>query len=308
MTDGLAVVWREHMRRADFEAAWRISDQTLKKRRDFDPAYNYQDATWQGEPVDGKRVLVRCCYGLGDTLQFIRYIPLLRQVVPCVIVQTQAPTAKLLEHVSGIDYLITRYNTVPAEMYDLDIGLSDLPHLFRTNLETIPAEIPYIPVAPRSFPSTRNLRVGLVWHGGDWDQRRAVPVELFAGFDRIAGLILHILQRGRTLLRRPIEFGIDSGSDDVYEAARTIAALDLMITIDSMPAHLAGAMGVPTWVLLHSDCDWRWMQKRSKSPWYPTMRLFRQRRAGDWRPVLARVKQELERVATSRCQSLSEAA
>jgi ADP-heptose:LPS heptosyltransferase len=89
---------------------------------------------------------------------------------------------------------------------------------------------------------------------------------------------------------------IDSGSDDVYETARTIAERDLMITIDSMPAHLAGAMAVPTWVLLHSDCDWRWMQKRTDSPWYPSMRLFRQRKAGDWWPVTWQVKEELTRV------------
>jgi ADP-heptose:LPS heptosyltransferase len=150
--------------------------------------------------------------------------------------------------------------------------------------------------------------VGLTWHGSDWDQRRAVPVQLFAGFERITGLTLHILQRGSVLLRRPIGFGIDSGSDDIYEAARTIAGLDLMITIDSMPAHLAGALGVPTWVLLHSDCDWRWMQKRSDSPWYPTSRLFRQEKPGDWRPVIARVKQDLERAAVSRFRIRSVAA
>jgi ADP-heptose:LPS heptosyltransferase len=138
------------------------------------------------------------------------------------------------------------------------------------------------------------MRVGLVWQGSDWDRRRAVPLQLFAGFDRITGISLHILQRGRASLQRPVDFGTDSGNDDIYEAARIIAGLDLLITIDSMPAHLAGAMGVPTWLLLHSGCDWRWMETRTDSPWYPTMRLFRQKIVGDWEPVIAQVKQQLE--------------
>jgi hypothetical protein len=150
--------------------------------------------------------------------------------------------------------------------------------------------------------------VGLVWEGSDWDLRRSVPLQLFAGFDRIAGLTLHILQRGPALMQRPIGFGINSGDDDLYRAARTIAGLDLMVTIDSMPVHLAGGMGVPTWVLLHSHCDWRWMENRSDSPWYPAMRLFRQADPGDWSPVIAHVKQELKRLARSRVKPISVAA
>jgi hypothetical protein len=299
MADELVDVWREYMRRGDFEAAWRISDQALKKRQGCSRAHECRESTWRGEPLDGKCVLVRCCHGLGDTLQFIRYVPPLRRLARRVVVQTQAAVAKVLEYVAGIDALITRYNTVSPGMYDVAIHLSELPHVFRTKLETIPTQIPYIQIASRSLPSTGNLKVGLVWNASDWDKRRDVPVQLFAGFDRIAGVTLHILQRGPALLQRPLDFGIDSGNDNLHEAARTIAALDLMITIDSMPAHLSGAMGVPTWILLHSDCDWRWMQNRTDSHWYPTMRLFRQKNAGDWQPVIARVKQQLERVASS---------
>jgi hypothetical protein len=185
------------------------------------------------------------------------------------------------------------------------IQLSELPHIFRTSIQTIPDEIPYIHIVPRRFARTSNIKVGLVWQGSDWDPRRSVPLQLFAGFERIAGLTLHIVQRGRALLDRPIGFGINSGNNDLYGAARTIAALDLIITIDSMPAHLAGALGIPTWVLLHSDCDWRWMRNRSDSPWYPTMRLFRQKHPGDWQSVTACVKQELERMARSRVKPVS---
>ncbi|HZS16985.1 MAG TPA: hypothetical protein VFA51_03545 [Candidatus Udaeobacter sp.] len=305
MSEALATAWRECVRRADFEAAWQISDQALLARSNFVGANGFRNSNWGGEPLDGKRVLVRCCYGLGDTLQFIRYVPLLRRIARSVLVQAQAPIVKLLEHVDGIDCLTTREKTVAHEKYDVVIDLTELPHFFRTNLATIPAEIPYIDITPRKFSSTPNFRVGLVWCGSDWDPRRSLPVQYFADFDQIRGVALHILQRGSELLRRPSNFGIDSGNDDVYEAARTMAGLDLMITIDSMPAHLAGAMAVPTWVLLHSDCDWRWMLKRTDSPWYPSMRLFRQTTAGDWGPVVARVRHELTRQVKSR-RSISE--
>jgi len=287
------------MRRADFAAAWRISDQALLARSSFAGAQGLSNSNWRGEPLDRKRVLIRCCYGLGDTVQFIRYVPMLRRIARSVLVQAQAPIVKLLEHVNGIDSLITRYNTVSSEKYDVAIDLTELPHFFRTSLATIPADIPYINVAARKFSPTRNFRVGLVWSGSDWDPRRSLPVQHFDGFDQIRGVTLHILQRGRELRRRPPNFGIESGNDDVYEAARTIAGMDLVITIDSMPAHLAGAMAVPTWILLHSDCDWRWMLERTDSPWYSTIRLFRQTTAGDWRPVVARVRHELTQLVKS---------
>jgi hypothetical protein len=307
MSERLADLWRQHMRCGDFEAAWNISDRALRKR-DHCRHSPDQESTWRGEPLDGKRVLVRCYYGLGDTLQFVRYVPLLRRIAHQVTLHAQASVARVLEYVEGIDRLTTRYNSISPDTYDVAVALAELPHIFRTNLDTIPATVPYISIAPRPFARTSNVRVGLVWQGSNWDPRRCVPVRLFAGFDRIPGVSLHILQRGRALLARPAGFGLDSGHDDLYEAARTIAALDLIVTIDSMPAHLAGAIGVPTWVLLHSDCDWRWMQLRTDSPWYPTMRLFRQKKPGEWSPVIARVKAELEAIARSRAKAFSIAA
>jgi hypothetical protein len=308
MPASLADIWRQHMGRGDFEAAWRISDRALEKRGRHVHVGSYQESTWRGEPLDGRRVLVRCCYGLGDTLQFIRYVPLLRRVARSVIVQAQAPIIRVLEHVDGIDVLITRYNAVSPDHYDVAIDLTELPHVFRTSLKTIPPPIRCANIVPRQCGPTSNVRVGIFWEGSDWDQRRAVPLNLFAGFNRICGITLHVLQRGRALLQRSTDFGIDSGSDDVYKAARTIAGLDLMITVDSMPAHLAGAVGVSTWLLLHSDCDWRWMHDRTDSPWYPAMRLFRQNHAGDWQPVITRLKQELEQLGRARFSRLSVAA
>lgn len=301
MSDGLADVWRQHMRRGDFETAWTISDISLRTRIRERHSRSAERKLWCGEPLDGKRVLVRCSYGLGDTVQFIRFVPLLQRIAAGVILDLQPMLVPLLKYIDGLESVVVLKDELPTNTYDVVIGLTELPHIFRTNLETIPVA-PYVKITPRRFQSTRNLRVGLVWEGGGWDQRRAVPEQLFTEFDHIPGVTLHIIQRGPALHRRCLGFGIDSGSDDVDEAARTIAALDLMITIDSMPAHLAAAIGVPTWVLLHSDCDWRWMQKRSDSPWYPCMRLFRQKNAGDWPPVVGKVKRELECMARSRGQ------
>lgn len=289
------------MREGNFEAAWRISDAVLQARRPKSSRYSSigQEALWDGQPLNGKRVLVRCCHGLGDTVQFIRYVPLVRQVARHVVVQAQARLVPLLENVAGVDAFATLYNDVPAESYDLAVEIMELPHVFRTSLQTIPREQPYVNVQPRSLLTSGNAAVGIIWASGEWDKRRSIPFQLIAGLDRIPGLTLHVLQRGRGLRERPQNFGIDSGSDDIAEAARAIAGLDLLISVDSMPAHLGGALGVQTWTLLHAHCDWRWMTARSDSPWYPTMRLFRQRRAQDWRSVIEAVKQELEQFARS---------
>src|SRR5215204_4639980 len=115
MSDGLADLWRQHMCRGDFEAAWRISDRALQNRDHFARCRGGEESTWRGEPLDGKRVLVRCCYGLGDTLQFVRYVPLLRRAARHVTLQAQASLARVLEHVQGVDGLVTRYNNIPPE-------------------------------------------------------------------------------------------------------------------------------------------------------------------------------------------------
>jgi hypothetical protein len=297
MWDGLADVWRQHMRRGNFEAAWRISDISLCKRIRERISQEGKKTLWCGEPLERKRVLIRCSYGLGDTLQFIRFVPLVQRITRKVSLGLQQALMPLVKHIDGLENVVVSDKNVSSSGYDAVLGITELPHVFRTNVATIPAS-PYVKVTPRGFRPTSSLRVGLVWQGSDWDERRTVPVQLFAEFERIPGVILHIIQRGPALDTWRCSFGINSGSDDIYEAARTIAALDLMITIDSMPAHLAAAMGVPTWVLLHSDCDWRWMENRSDSPWYPSMRLFRQESAGDWQPVINKIKGLLASMAT----------
>jgi hypothetical protein len=287
--------WVAHVRRGDFAAAWRVSDALVSARvgRRCDHLPRHVQWVWDGTRVEGRRVLVRCYHGLGDTLQFIRYAPLLRSVAAEVVVWAQPALIPILRTLRGIDRLLPLHDGAVEADYDVDVEVMELAHVFRTTLDTIPADVPYLHVAPAPLPGDGRLRVGLVWQAGDWDERRSIPVALLRPLAGIPGVALHVLQRGPALAEKPTGFGIDSGSDDVLRAAAFMRALDVVVTVDSMPAHLAGALGVPTFTLLHAGCDWRWMERRAGSPWYPTMRLFRQPRPGDWRSVVTRVAREL---------------
>jgi hypothetical protein len=189
--------------------------------------------------------------------------------------------------------LLPLHDGEPDVARDLDVELMELPHIFRTTLETLPDEVPYLHVPPAPRPRDSKLWVGLVWRAGDWDTARSIPFPLLAPLFEIPRITWRIHQCGTGLDERRPAWGTVPEFADLLDEARHIRALDLMITIDSMPAHLAGALAVPTWVLLtHRPC-WRWMEGRNDSPWYPTMRLFRQEQPGDWAPVIARVAAEL---------------
>lgn len=297
-------IWSQHMRRGDFESAWIVSDAILDSRRGLTGRRlpRHEQWVWDGTPLAGKRVLVRCYHGLGDTLQFIRYAPMLKTVAREVIVWVQPKLIPLLRTADGIDRLLPLRDGAPETEYDTDVELMELPHVFRTTLRDIPCEVPYIHVQPPMASGLwaglrRNGRfhVGLAWRSGDWDARRSIPFALLARLAEIPGVALHALQYGPGLEEMPAGFGALLGSGDMLATAAAVRALNLVISVDSMPAHLAGALGAPVWTLLHAEPDWRWMDGREDSPWYPTMRLFRQGRPGEWGPVVERVRGELER-------------
>ncbi len=284
-----------HMRRGEFAAAWQISDLVLRQTADIHRADvpRHLQPVWNGTSLLNKRVLVRCYHGLGDTLQFIRYAPLLKSKAAEVMVWAQPTLLSLLQSVAGIDRLLPLHDGVPECRYDVDVEIMELPFLFRTTLEILPATVPYIHVTPAAI-ADRQYKVGLVWRAGDWDVRRNVPFGLMKRLTEVRGASFYILQQD--IEQRECTDGfrrILPNGGDAASTARIIGALDLVITVDSMPAPLAGALAVPTWTLLQRDADWRWMEGRGDSPWYPTMRLFRQQEAGAWEPVIEQVTHEL---------------
>ena len=292
-----AARWTEHMRQGDFSAAWRFSDSLLRRRLAAPCAEahlpRHQQVIWNGASLQDRRVLVRCYHGLGDTIQFIRYIPVLKTIAAQVTVWAQPALIPLLSTACGIDRMIALHDGIPDCAYDLDMEVMELPYVFRTTVETIPAGVPYVH-ADAFAVDDRKVKVGIVWRGGDWDPRRNVPFDLITRLAELPEISFYALQPDVTALECHDRFEmILPRHADALMTARIMRALDLVISVDSMPAHLAGALAVPVWTLLQKDPDWRWMNDRDDSPWYPTMRLFRQRRSGDWEPVLAQMQREL---------------
>jgi hypothetical protein len=296
--------WMEHMRRGEFSAAWRVSDSLLRRylaapSSDIHPP-RHQQVIWNGASLAGKRVLVRCYHGLGDTIQFIRYVPLLKTVAAQVTVWAQPTLLTLLSTACGIDRMIALHDGTPDCDYEADVEVMELPYVFRTTLETIPARVPYFLVEAADIDDNK-IKVGIVWRGGDWDPRRDVPFSLITRLADVDGISFYVLQQDANGSEQHDRFRmILPKNGDALSTARLMRALDLVISIDSMPAHLAGSLGMPTWILLQKDADWRWMNDRSDSPWYPTMRLFRQRYAGDWEPVIAEIGLQLRKLSTLR--------
>lgn len=284
--------WTQAMLAGDFERAWRVSDRVLERRLlSGEPCWHrprHEQWVWRGEGFGGKRVLVRCYHGLGDTIQFIRFAAPLREVASHVAVWAQPELLRLVGSVQGVDRVLPLHEGDPDLLYDVDIEVMELPHALRLTPSALPQGVPYLSLPADHNPPVRDPhpRVGIVWRAGNWDPRRSVPAALMARLSALPGLRVFSLQRGDGLREVEQTGAADLSSDDVDAAAAAIKQLDLVVAVDTMVAHLAGALGVPVWTLLHSEADWRWMRSRDDSPWYPTMRLFRQRAPGDWNSVL----------------------
>jgi hypothetical protein len=296
--------WLAGMRAGRFAEAWGVSDEAHRLRAGIDCSAwpRHEQFIWRGESLAGRRVLVRCYHGLGDTIQFVRFVPRVRRLARELTLWVQPTLIPLLTPISGVDRILPLNDDAPNVTYDVDVELAELMHVLRVTPETLATDCPYLHVAPARLPDTCALRVGLVWAAGDWDARRSIPCQLLASLARIPGVEWHLLQRGPMLGEWPHGFGMVPQIDGIVDEARALRALDLLITVDTCSAHLAGALGVRVWTLLPYDADWRWMRNRSDTPWYPTMRLIRQRCAGEWHDVLHRVERDLraERAAAPR--------
>jgi hypothetical protein len=288
--------WTCHMLSGRFELAWRESDLIASRGRP-DP-YRY----WDGQPVDNRKVLIRCLHGLGDTLQFVRYVPLMRARARSVTVEAQPALKLLLSQARIADQVITWGEQEPP--WDQQIEIIELPRVFRTTLASIPDGVPYLDVSKADsiapYDGSRPLAAGLVWVSSGYNPARSVPLQQIARLFGIRGVSFYSLQAGperEHLSQWPHEIiNLYHESGSILIGAKTLKKLDLVITVDTMMTHLAGAMGRPVWTLLPYECDWRWMMDREDSPWNPSMRLFRQKRPGDWDSVIQRLQDSLHQV------------
>jgi hypothetical protein len=291
--------WTAALRSGDFEGAWRISDRSLHEYCASGAIKHsgerHLQRIWRGEDLRNQRVLVRCYHGLGDTLQFIRFAGPFRELAREVIVWAQPELLSLVRGVEGVDKAIPLHDGTPDVEYDVDIEIMELAHALRATPGVVASAVPYLRAPDKPAPSLKpaSLSIGLVWEVGNWDKRRSVPPHLLGRLSAETGARLYSLQHGQQRAEAATIPAEDIGVPDIAALSAVILGLDLIITVDTMVAHLAGALGAPVWTMLHADCDWRWPSCGRSSIWYPTMKLFHQRTAGDWTVVITEMIDEL---------------
>jgi tetratricopeptide (TPR) repeat protein len=291
--------------RGDFERAWPESEGRWHFQRSH--CCRIVQPCWDGSSLAGRTILLHAEQGLGDMIQFIRFAAIVKGYGGTVIVECPKQLLPLFRSCRGIDHLVAAGSLLPA--FDLHISLLSVPPLLKTSLATLPAEVPYLAPDPnlaaywqRRLSRFSGLKIGIAWQGNPRhpnDRQRSFPLHHFAALARLKNVYLISLQKGpgtdqlHTLADCFPVIEFTSWLDDTGRAFVTTPALmknlDLVIAPDTAVAHLAGALGVPVWIALPFAPDWRWMLQREDSPWYPTMRLFRQKRRGDWDEVFERI-------------------
>ncbi|AWU98041.1 tetratricopeptide repeat protein [Azospirillum ramasamyi] len=301
----------------DFVQGWRSYEWRWKHGRLPSPQRSFVQPRWDGSPLKGRRLLVYWEQGFGDVLQFVRYLPLLAQATggtsggQPIYLECQQALLPLLRRLPGT---IAVETGGPLPDFDVQIPVLSLPALFGTRLETVPSRVPYLSAEPElaarwgeRLKEVGGLKVGIVWAGSPThgnDRNRSIGLAPFARLAGIPGVSLVSIQKGPTEAQAatpPGGFPLLNLSPDIRDFADTaaiMAGLDLVVCVDTSVAHLAGALGIPVWVLVPFAPDWRWMLDREDSPWYPTMRLFRQDRPGSWDGAMDRLERALrERAA-----------
>jgi tetratricopeptide (TPR) repeat protein len=264
---------------------------------------NYSRPVWKGEDLTGKTILITDEQGMGDTLMLARYIPLIKQRGAKIIFSVHPALEPLFKGWDAVDSVIVHGALVSS--YDFYASVFDLPHIFGTTVDTIPSNIPYLPVlAPdekTKIKSDGRPKVGVVWGGNPLhtnDIRRSVPLPLFADIFSINSVQFFSFNRDMKegdaiLLSNYPVTNLKPQLNNFADATRLLAQMDLVITCDTATAHLAGGLGKPVWVMLPFAPDWRWLTDREDSIWYPSARLFRQPRISDWAGVVAKLKEAL---------------
>jgi tetratricopeptide (TPR) repeat protein len=291
----------------NFRDGWRAFESRWLDPKFREDTPDFTDQTWRGEEsVAGRTIYLHAEQGLGDTIQFVRYAKLLRARGARVGLEVQAPLVPLMRDLA--DVVLAAGDEIPP--YELRCPLLSLPLAFGTEPATIPADVPYLHADParraawaERLGTRTRMRVGVAWSGAPdhpEDAIRSIPAAQFVPPLAATGVELHVIQKEIRDTDAAAAAGliVHAGQlTDFAETAALLSELDLVITADTSVAHLAGALGVPTWILLQFSSDFRWLRNRTDSPWYPTVRLFRQRDRNAWPPVIAAVAAELAKLA-----------
>jgi tetratricopeptide (TPR) repeat protein len=304
-----AALWQRALLRlqeGDFAGGWRDYEHRWALPNKAAPIF--QEARWTGTSLKGQTILVYAEQGLGDTIQFARYLPMVKERGGTVLFQSQPALVRLCATVAGADQVIAVGAALPA--FDVRVPLLSLPEIFGTTLTTVPAAVPYFRANPilverwkQELEPLGGFKVGIVWRGNPkngGDRYRSIPLKSFEALARIEQVRLVSLQVGPgadQLAAAPFpvtDLGKRFDPSSLDDLAAALMNLDLIVTMETAVAHLAGALGVPVWTLLALSPDWRWLLDRADSPWYPTMRLFRQIRFADWDSLFRRVAADLE--------------
>jgi hypothetical protein len=309
---GLALLMAGQMEEGWKEFEWRLRSEHMVRR---DPVFSLP--SWNGAAIGHRVILLLADQGLGDTLQFCRYVPQVASRGGRIILAVQPPLVRLLSRLPDVSEIVTDRGFKPSS-FDLWCALMSLPHAVGTTLATIPATTPYLTADPADVAHWRErlaglvgLRVGLCWAGGRTrylskiatDRRRSITLDALAPLGEISGVQFISLQKGPPAdeaARPPHGMELHDFTESLHDFADTAAVidnLDLVISVDTAIAHLAGALGKPVWVLNRFDTCFRWPRDRDDSPWYPSLRQFRQPTPGDWNSVISRARDALQRLA-----------
>lgn len=311
----------------DFEKGWHGYEWRYN-RPSQGSLRNYDQPRWDGSDLQGKTILIHAEQGLGDTFQFIRYAKLVKEKNGIVIVAVQQPLVTIIKRCKYIDHVIS-LNDMPPH-FDVHAPIMSLPYILKTTLETIPNEHPYLYADEtltahwkNQLADDKNFKIGICWQGNDkyatpllraTVAQKSVHPQEFAPLSKIPGVTLYSLQKttGTDQLNNidddikiiTFDGDFDQTNGRFMDTASVMKNLDLIITVDTSICHLAAGLGINTWVLLPNPADWRWMMDRSDSPWYPTMRLFKQRTPGDWETMIQEVAQELTRYISNKNEEI----
>ncbi|MBM3506696.1 MAG: tetratricopeptide repeat protein [Alphaproteobacteria bacterium] len=296
----------------DFAPAWQLYEWRWKTERVAGFARTLAQPAWRGDAdLAGKTILLHAEQGFGDTLHFCRYATLVAERAARVVLEVQPALVRVLSTLAGVHKVLARGDALPP--FDLHCPILSLPLAFGTTLATIPSRVPYLRSDPELIDGWRarlgtktRLRVGLVWSGSgglEFDQRSIALAELATLFDadvEVFGLQKEVRESDRaSLAAHPEIRQLGDQLGDFADTAALLELMDLIVTVDTAAAHLAGAMAKPVWLLLAFEPTWRWLLGRDDSPWYPTARLFRQRSIGDWTTPVAEVRAALRALARS---------